>query len=1335
MEVEAEALKPTELEERLDRFFRAYYSREILRVVRGYPEEKSLVVNFEDLDRYDISLADEMLNNPDVAISAAQRALAKIELPVDYPSIRLNLRFANLPPTSRLMIRDIRSADVGKLISVEGIVRKATDVRPKLVVGAFECQRCGSIMHITQSDDSLKEPYLCESCEKRGPFKLDVDSSVFVDSQKVLIQENLEDLRGGEHPKQIAVLLEDDLTGKITPGDSIEVIGILRAAKRKMGNMKSRVFDIFIEANNFNSVQIEFEEVRISKEDEREIVELSRDTEIYERIRRSIAPHIFGYDEIKEAIMYQLFSAPPVELTDGGRIRGDSHIIIMGEPATGKSEILQYVAKELAPRGVYASGKGTSGAGLCVSPSSFLCLSNGKLSPIAETVEERMKRGRKKYTEGVWVAREPDGIGIFSLNGASEAEVKKATQYWKLVAPPKMAKITTRTGREIEVTPGTPLLWADGEEVGWKKAGEIRVGEFIACAREIKVDETKVPLSIDLIDGNPIIYGCEDIVKEALSKIKEMHNLTIRETAKKIKVDENKLYHSWVNESARGKPRLRELLRLVDFAGIPRERVVESIKFYSEYHGHRITLPARITGDLLYMAGLVAGDGDIRKTPKGGVSIRFSNSNEYLLESFKNIVKKLFNVDIRIAPASKSRPASARFHSKLVGEILQRLGIPQSPKSHRVDLSPELLNLPDELLSHYISGLFDCDACVVHRKKKGSSYIEFVTTSEALARKLHLALLRFGIISKLRKSHATGKKSHFFVDGKRKVIISRHDKYCLYIRGKEHLTNFRNKIGFRNKDKRKLLDEIIAGCKKGNTNMDVVPFAGRMFREIREAFGVSSKQIFGYKNYDCEHGRFRPSRRLVERFIERIEELKGNYKERIYFDVPVRREMYKKAREYMPPEELSRLLGIKRSTLRHYFTGSRRTRIPYSTLEKMCRLLEERGVKEFSLGKIEKYVAPGISDVLDRISEAESRLAELKKYCGVFWDEVVEVEYRKPDYDYVYDLTVEDSHNFLVNGIITHNTAAAVKDEFGDGGWSLEAGALVLGDRGVACIDEFDKMEPSDRSAMHEAMEQQSVSIAKAGILATFRSRCAILAAANPKYGRFDEYRPISEQVNLPPTILSRFDLIFFVKDDLSKTREIARHILDTASSPESIKPPLAPEFLKKYIAYARQHVFPELSDEARKVIEDFYVEMREVAQRSEDVPIPLTARQLWAIVRLAKASARVRLSSVVEAEDAHRAIALVKTSLAQAGLDLETGKVDIDKIYVGVTKSQRDKIKEILSIIRELEDEYGTARRSEILSLAEERGISKGTTQELIERLRQQGDIFEPKYDHFKTT
>jgi len=335
-------------------------------------------------------------------------------------------------------------------------------------------------------------------------------------------------------------------------------------------------------------------------------------------------------------------------------------------------------------------------------------------------------------------------------------------------------------------------------------------------------------------------------------------------------------------------------------------------------------------------------------------------------------------------------------------------------------------------------------------------------------------------------------------------------------------------------------------------------------------------------------------------------------------------------------------------------------------------------------------------------------------------------------------------------------TATAVRDEV-DGRWTLEAGALVLADKGIALVDEIDKMRNEDRSALHEAMEQQTISVAKAGINAILKARCALLGAANPKYGRFDRYSPIAEQIDLSPTLLSRFDLIFVMTDEPDEERDalLAKHILEThelgemiakmrnvASSgisseivemeAERIKPVIEPEILRKYIAYAKRTVFPILTEEAKKKIIDFYLSMR--GRVKENSPVPVTARQLEALIRLAEASARVRLSDKITVEDVERVIRIVRKSLEQIAVDPETGEIDIDYAFTGTSKTQRDRIMILKKIIEDLEKEFAKGvPEKEILDEAEAHGIDRNRARELLYKMRERGELFCPRPDHYK--
>ena len=330
-------------------------------------------------------------------------------------------------------------------------------------------------------------------------------------------------------------------------------------------------------------------------------------------------------------------------------------------------------------------------------------------------------------------------------------------------------------------------------------------------------------------------------------------------------------------------------------------------------------------------------------------------------------------------------------------------------------------------------------------------------------------------------------------------------------------------------------------------------------------------------------------------------------------------------------------------------------------------------------------------------------------------------------------------------------TATAVKDEFGEGRWTLEAGALVLADMGVAAVDEMDKMQKEDRSALHEAMEQQTISVAKAGITATLKSRCALLGAANPKYGRFDMYGDIADQINMPPTLLSRFDLIFIMADQPEPRRDlaIAEHILKTHGIGEliaqhnktpipgvtdeyieqqlsQVKPDIEPSLFRKYVAYAKRSCYPILSAEAKEALVTYYLKLRGIAEPNK--PVPVTARQLEALVRLAEASARIRLSNTIEQTDAERVIHIVDACLRQVAYDARTGTFDIDKVVTGISKEKRDIVRVIKDTIRDIGGEGKRASKDQVIDAVVAKGFARDKVEAGIEMLHQAGELMEPK-------
>ncbi|MEM7820347.1 MAG: minichromosome maintenance protein MCM, partial [Candidatus Aenigmatarchaeota archaeon] len=294
-------------------------------------------------------------------------------------------------------------------------------------------------------------------------------------------------------------------------------------------------------------------------------------------------------------------------------------------------------------------------------------------------------------------------------------------------------------------------------------------------------------------------------------------------------------------------------------------------------------------------------------------------------------------------------------------------------------------------------------------------------------------------------------------------------------------------------------------------------------------------------------------------------------------------------------------------------------------------------------------------------------------------------------------------------------TATVLKDEEFAGGWVLEAGAMVLCHKGVIAIDEFDKMSTEDQIAMHEALEQQTISIAKASIIATLPAQVSVLAGANPKYSRFDQFKSISEQINIPDTLLSRFDIKFALRDvpDPERDAILATHILETRLQPERAQPVISPELLRKYIAYARKHCMPEMTRPAMERLKSFYIDMRSKATADT---VPITLRQNEALMRMAEASAKIRLSKTVDVEDAERAISVMRYSLKQLAYDETTDKFDIDRTE-GTSASQRSKIHTMLDIIDRLEKTIGKKiPREDLIAEAEEVGMTGREAEELID-------------------
>ncbi|GGN12394.1 LAGLIDADG family homing endonuclease [Halarchaeum nitratireducens] len=1219
-----------ELVDRFEAFFRRYYSDEVGDLARNYPRDrKSLRIDWGDLYQFDADLADDYLRYPDRYQEAAEEALRRYDLPIDVSLGQAHVRVRGLAEATE--IRALRSEHLNTFVAVQGIVRKATEVRPKIEQAVFVCQRCNYETQIPQSDSGFQEPYQCESCERQGPFKLDPEKSEFIDAQKLRIQENPEGLAGGETPENIDVHIEDDLTGQVTPGDHVTATGSLRLDQSE-GSNESPVFDVYMEGNYVEIEDEQFEDMEITNEDKEAIVEISQRPDIYEDMVDSVAPSIYGHRQAKLAMLLQLFSGVTKHLPDGSRIRGDLHMLLIGDPGTGK----------------------------CLDGDTGVTLADGTERPIRDLVEENLD-DPTPVDDGVWDAVD---IPLPSMEADGSLVERRATKVWKREAPEEMCRVRTSSGRELDVTPSHPLFVQSNGRIEAKRADDLREGEFVATPRTLDTDGD------DALD-----------VEYRMSRAPNAVHLD--------------LPNEWTPS----------LARLVAYV------VAEGHVVLRDDH----TADVRVTNNDAEIVDDVTGAFDALglnysvDEPREGKSARTVRCNSGEFASF------LKNLE----PATLERSAGQR--------------VPDAIKSATL-----------ETKRAFLRAYVDAEGHVSTTQRE----ITVASMSCDLLEGVRTLLLAFDVTGSVEERH----------DGSYRLRIG-GDSFRRYV----------DAIGF--VTDRKTTASHAFDDRSSNTNVDVVPEVGDELRRIRKALQLSQAECgltrTTYQHY--ERGDRNPSRGNLQSVVDAFEA-------RLAWLRETKRRL--EAGEWNDVTAIRRELNVSQAALADRM-GVEQTAVSY--YEQNDVVPDGGKVSAAQSGLVERVEdSLGVADDVERLRS----LAE----NDVSWDRIDYIERVEPAEEWVYDLEVEGTHTYISNGVVSHNsqllsyvqniaprsvytsgkgsssaglTAAAVRDDFGDGQqWTLEAGALVLADRGIAAVDELDKMAPDDRSAMHEALEQQSISISKAGINATLKSRCSLLGAANPKYGRFDQYEPIGEQIDLEPALISRFDLIFTVADqpDPEEDARLAEHILQTnyagelhtqrehlasanytedevAAQTDEVAPEIDAELLRKYIAYARRNVYPAMSDEARAAIEQFYVDLR-AEGADEDAPVPVTARKLEALVRLAEASARVRLSDTVEEKDAERVIAIVRSCLEAIGVDPETGEFDADVVETGTSKSQRDRIKNLRALIEDIEDDFEEgAPTEEVMARAEEVGMERSKAEHEIEKLKKQGEVYEPSTGHLRTT
>lgn len=349
-------------------YLKSHAKKALSQLSREYPHKRSLVIDYQEVTRWNkvgLELADEILENPGKVIEDITDAILSNELvrptgEVKLKARSLHIRFVHLPKKTR--IRDIRVNDVNRMATVEGMIVRISEVRPRIIEAVFRCP-AGHFTNIQQKFSHFKEPEKCSSdgCKFK---RLDLlpKRSVFVDSQTGQIQENLEGQRPGEQPQKLVLDMEDDLCGLLVPGERVILNGIIRSSQQNNRGEKSTRFDIFLEVNSIEHDQKNYGEIEISDEEEAEIMRLSKEPDLLGLISQSILPAISGLADEKKGIALHLFS-PRQDISCGKKLRGSVHLFFGGDPGISKSTMMQML-QAITPRSIYISGKSTSSAGL-----------------------------------------------------------------------------------------------------------------------------------------------------------------------------------------------------------------------------------------------------------------------------------------------------------------------------------------------------------------------------------------------------------------------------------------------------------------------------------------------------------------------------------------------------------------------------------------------------------------------------------------------------------------------------------------------------------------------------------------------------------------------------------------------------------------------------------------------------------------------------------------------------------------------------------------------------------------------------------------------------------
>lgn len=777
-----EIIDSKDLIKKFHKYFDEYKRKDIKKIVNE--GHSFMPISFFEISEYDFELGDTILANPIECIAIMEETLKQFaELDEDAKTIKI--RFTNLPLTEKIMIRDIRSEHLGKLIMLEGLVRRKTDVRPRLKYLEYlctnpSCNYSQDKIRVPQFEDKARVLKNCPKC-KSG---VEVLNKILLDSQNLVLEEIPEQLsNSGDQPKRMNVLLQEDLVSpfkdsRTNPGSRVYVIGMVKEIpiSTKSG-AESINYELIVEGNYIDMTEDDYSEIKISKEEEEQIKELAKKEDVLEILVKNTAPAIYGYTKIKEAILLQLFGGAGADKGGGIRTRGDIHILLLGDPGAAKSQLLKSASK-VAPKSMFVSGKSASGVGLTASivkdemtggwglEAGAIVLASGGLCAIDE-----MDKMSDDDTSAMHEALEQQCYHYdFELQFA-DGSSQKIGQYVENLFDKNKNKIIQGINCEILDIKTKELFTTDFNKIS--KIVPQRISRHIAPKKYYKINYSN-GRSITVTPEHPVFVYLGDGVKEISAVL--------------VKKD-----------------MIVPVPRIVEFKGSKQELIVD---FNKSKRNKEILLPGKLNLNIAKLLGYLSSEGHSYFSEKNRYAeIGISNTDSVFIDNCSKIFKSEFGIDANInVQKSENRKKATkdlitvRSSSKTLYKFFE-LNFPEILVKAPIKRVPNIIKMSlENERKAFLSSFFSGDGFVDNYR------CGFCSASIKMVEDLQDLLLNFGIYSVISKNEVKGSVYY-------KVIIT----------GTENLVKFSQIVD--NNDKRfsKILSLIEKSKIRPNAR-DTIPY-------------------------------------------------------------------------------------------------------------------------------------------------------------------------------------------------------------------------------------------------------------------------------------------------------------------------------------------------------------------------------------------------------------------------------------------------------------------------------------------------------------------------------